>query len=115
MKERKDYKKEYNDFWKDIVENRFGILKKDQVKRELADFSFLMEQASIVYSEVANLSKTSYWAETILGELDDRFWRKDYIKDDLKDMLKSYTNGDEKDFNNLVDWLKEYFELDEEN
>jgi len=108
-----NYKKIYKDFWKGIIENKLGFIKKDQVMRELADYSFLMEQASTVYCEVANLSKTGYYAETIIGELDNRFWKKAYIKDDIKEMLNSY--NDEKDYDSLAEWLKEYFELDNDD
>lgn len=64
----------YNQFWKHNVETQSGI-NLTQIKRELFDFSFLMDQASAVYMHITNgrMSKTNYDANTVIGEADDYF------------------------------------------
>ncbi len=37
-----EYEKEYEDFWKAIIENEDGSINKDQLMRELSDFSVLI-------------------------------------------------------------------------
>lgn len=67
-----DYKKRYEEFWKDLVENPDGTLDKDKVMRELSDYRFLMTQASKVYCHVSGgmISKTNTYAEPIISEHD---------------------------------------------
>ena len=48
-----DYEKEYEDFWKDIVE-KDGVVDMDQIKKELFDFSRVMQEVSIVYDNITN-------------------------------------------------------------
>ena len=38
-----EVEKEYQEFWKDIVENEDGTLNKEQVKKELCDFTVSMK------------------------------------------------------------------------
>lgn len=42
----KTYQEEYEDFWKCIVENENGTLNKDQVMRELSDYSMVMDNCA---------------------------------------------------------------------
>jgi len=49
----KDYEKEYEDFWKEIVETD-GVMDIDKVKRELSDFSKLIENIPLVYDHITN-------------------------------------------------------------
>ena len=57
-----DYEKEYNDFWKDIVENEDGTLNKDQVMRELYDYSNINNniQANIINTIIICKTKIIY-------------------------------------------------------
>jgi hypothetical protein len=43
-----DYKKIYEDFWKEIVENKDGSLNKLQIMKELYDYSNVMDNCSKV-------------------------------------------------------------------
>jgi len=63
-----DYKSEYKEFWQNIVENKDGTLNKEQVMKELSDFSFILEQLPRIYMAVTGdkLSKTMYYANTII-------------------------------------------------
>jgi hypothetical protein len=89
-----DYEAEYERFWKAIVENPDGTLNLDQIKRELYDFSFLMEQASTVYESITDgrLSKTTHYASSVLQEhedvLQERF--EDYVDDEIVVFLDTH-------------------------
>lgn len=44
-----DYIQKYEDFWKNIVENGDGSLNKDQIMRELSDYSMVMNDCEKAY------------------------------------------------------------------
>ena len=46
------------EFWKDII-YKDGKIDEEQVMKELHDYSFLMEQASLVYEQISGLSKAN--------------------------------------------------------
>lgn len=68
-----DIDKEYEDFWKPIIENEDGTINLEQLKRELADFSMLMDATSRVYDYVTNgqVSKPNVRAEVVISLHDD--------------------------------------------
>ena len=70
----KTYQEEYEDFWKDIVENEDGTLNKDQVMRELSDYSMVIDNCEKAYSEMTNgiISK----ANTLFSEVETIFNEK---------------------------------------
>jgi hypothetical protein len=80
-----DYEKTYNDHWKRTVENEDGTLNKDQVMRELSDYTVVMDNASLVYSEIANLSKPNTAAHHVLAAADDLY--AGHHADDALDQL----------------------------
>ena len=56
-------------WWRDIIYKDDGTtIDEEQVMRELHDYSFLMEQAGIVYCDITDglLSKTTYYARDVL-------------------------------------------------
>ena len=72
MKE-KDYIKEYNDFWKNIVENKDGTLNKEQIMKELSDYSMVMDNCAraFVLMTNGNISKQNtmfFEVESIFNE-----------------------------------------------
>ena len=91
--------------WKEIIYKN-GKINATQVFKELDDYAFLMEQASKVYNHFTNLSKTNYFAETIISLIEDSTYPKNCVRDDVKDILESDMDKEE-----LIDELKEYFEL----
>ena len=110
----KSYQEVYQDNWAEIIENPDGTLNKDQIMRELADYSFLAEQASKVYCEIANLSKTTYYADTILSEMDSKYIWKEGAYDDLVncilfDIIEDYPEI-KLELKNYFD-IKEWFHL----
>lgn len=68
----KDYKKTYDDFWKNIVETD-GKLDLDKVQRELHDFHALMHNAGEVYCHVTGnrISKLNTDAQAVIAVADD--------------------------------------------
>lgn len=101
----KTYRKITKQMWKDIV-YKDGKLDEEQVLKELYDYSFLIRQASLVYCEVAGLSKTNYNAETIIQELNDRYLNKKDTQDDVESIIKYSKTKQE-----LIDELLIYFEI----
>lgn len=63
----------YNSFFKDIVENPDGTLNKDQVMRELADYTVFMDTASKVYCNITHgrISKINTNADAIISVYED--------------------------------------------
>lgn len=101
----KDYEKEYNDFWKDIVENKDGALNKDQIMRELSDYSMVMNNCASAYSTMTKgaISKQNtkfYEVESIFYEC---FIDYDTIRDDMLEILNTDNIED------LKYQIKDYF------
>lgn len=108
MKEERDYKKVYENFWKDLVEEN-GVLDKDKVMRELSDYEFMLDQVPKVYCEVtgSRISKPNTYAYEVIGQFNELFDRKDWYEDDLKDILDSEkTSAEEK-----LEEIRNYFNL----
>lgn len=104
-----EVEKEYEEFWKDIVEDD-GVLNKEQIKKELYDFSMVMVNCSKAYSEMTcgNITKPNTYFSEVLGIFQEKFWYVENVKDDVKDMLNSCSDTDE-----LKQELVEYFSLGE--
>jgi len=84
-----DWYKHYNEYWKGIIE-KDGKVDMNQLKKELFDYSNLMDNASKVYCHITNgmMSKTNYNADTVIAEADqaesDR--TSEAIKDELEEL-----------------------------
>jgi len=92
--------------WKEIIYKN-GKIDTTQVFKELDDYAFLMEQASKVYNHFTQLSKTNYFAETIINLIEDSTYPKDVVQDDIRDILESDMDKEE-----LINELQKYFELE---
>lgn len=75
MKDTIDVEKIWNEFWKEIVCNPDGTINIEQVKKELADFSFVMEQVPAVYEHITGgtLSKIMYHKEVVIAKADEHY------------------------------------------
>lgn len=64
----RDPEKDWKEFWKKIVCDSDGNIDVEQLKKELSDFRFLMDQASRVYEHVTagGCSRIDYSADTII-------------------------------------------------
>jgi len=107
MKKEKDYKQDYEEFWKNIVEVN-GVLDKDKVMRELSDYHFMLQEVPKVYCEVSGgrISKPNTYAFEVIGEFNEQFNRKDWYEDDLKEILEQDVSAQDK-----IDEITNYFNL----
>ena len=82
----KDYEKTYDDFWKGIVENEDGSLNLDQIKRELHDFQFLLENTSKVFDGLTGgrISKPNTLASVVISEVESIYEERteDYLSNE---------------------------------
>lgn len=92
--------------WKEIIYfyKGKGRINETQLFKELADYSFLMEQASKVYCHFTGLSKTNHFAETIISEIEERTYDKKITQDDINDIINSHSTKKE-----LIEEIKKYF------
>lgn len=72
LREELEQRKRAPDFWKDIVV-KDGTLDIEQVRRELEDYYFVMDQVANVYDHITGgkLSKPNYHAKVVIAEADD--------------------------------------------
>ena len=103
----KTYQQEYEDFWKDIVENEDGTLNKDQVMRELSDYSMVMDNCARAYclmtkQRISKQNTKFFEVENIFNEL---YLDNDIVVDDMIELLKS------EDLNELKQEIKDYFNI----
>lgn len=115
----KDYKEEYEEFWKDIIENEDGSINKDQLMRELADYSMVMHNCAMAYSTMTNqaISKQNTLFSEVESIFSDIYFSKeDYdvygCSEDLITILNDCDNIEE-----LKKDIIDYFDikLDEES
>lgn len=76
------YIENYNKRWKKIIENKDGSINKDQVMKELADFSMLIENLTKLYS-FATGNRVSY-TTTLASEVYSLF---------EEELQEQYDNG----------------------
>jgi len=84
-----DYEKTYEEFWKPLVENPDGTLNIDQIKRELHDFYFQMENTPKVFMHVTGdkVSKPNTFAEVVISLADEL--REEEIEEAVQNALQS--------------------------
>lgn len=107
----KSYEEEYNEFWKDIVENEDGTLNKDQVMRELSDYSMVMDNCAKAYYTMTNglISKQN----TCFDVVENKFYENFISKDD--DLIYGYLDdfvdilNDAETLEELKEELEKYF------
>jgi len=89
-----DYEKSFQTYWKNLVCNDDGSLNEDQIKRELHDYLFMLNEVPKVYSEVSGgmLSYPNYYANTVIGEFNNFVDNlcEDAVEDELE-YLKDQT------------------------
>ena len=103
----KTYQEEYEDFWKGIVENEDGTLNKDQVMRELSDYSMVMDNCARAYCRMTKqrISKQNTMFFEVEGIFDELYLDKDIVVDDMVEILK------ENNINELKKQIREYFDI----
>lgn len=70
----KDYEKEYNTFWKDIVENEDGSINKEQIMKELFDYSYFIENIPKLYDNISGgyISKPMTNINAVIQKVEER-------------------------------------------
>ena len=98
----------YDEFWKSLVEKN-GVVDFEQVKKELFDYHFLLEEVPKVYYEITQglLSKPNYPADVIIRQLEDKWFDRESVKEDIKVFIEEL--GNKEDF---IRELKQYFDID---
>ena len=72
----RDYNKDWEEFWKEIVTNPDGSINLEQLKKELSDFSIVMEEVPKVYTHITGgkLSYITYQANVVTDEADNYYY-----------------------------------------
>lgn len=97
-----DIEDDYQSFWKDLVETD-DVMDPEKVKAELYDFHFMMHEVPKVYCHITGnlLSKTMYYASTVIAQADDYAQEEYYInlnhdlehlEDEIKCLVESITD-----------------------
>ena len=107
----KDYRQEYEEFWKDIVEDENGNLDKEQIMKELSDFSMVIDNCTQAYyllskNKISDPTTMFYEVENIFNE---EYSDDEIIIEDMKEMLK------ETDINVLKKNIVDYFGILQDN
>ena len=101
----RDYVKDYEEFWKDIVENEDGTLNKDQVMRELSDYLMVMDNCARAYCTMTKqrISKQNTMFFEVEGIFNELYLDNDIVVDDMVEILK------ENDIDALKQEIRDYF------
>ena len=91
--------------WSWLYKN--GKLDEKAVLKEIYDYDFLLGEVPKVYSEITGglLSKTNYKAEVVLSEFNEKFWDKEIIISDIRELINS-----SKTLEELKEELKSYLD-----
>ncbi|HDR6289503.1 TPA: hypothetical protein QCU33_005653 [Bacillus cereus] len=99
-----NYEKDWKERWEEIV-MKDGKVDLEQVKKELSDYRYLLQQVPTVYSELAGLSKPFYPARTIIERAQER--QEEYARDIYLEDIKQMADDDGKV---SVEDIESYFE-----
>lgn len=115
--EEKNYKKEYEDFWKDIVENEDGTLNKDQVMRELSDYSMVMDNCARAFVLMTNgrISKQNTMFFEVESIFNNLFIEKDICADDLINTVITKDMSYEEIIKEIRDYFNYYDDVGDNN
>ena len=89
--------KESDDFWDSVFDEEYPFNKENAYK-ELKDYYFVLEQLPSIYMEITGgtLSKTTYFASSVIEAYNDSVERKLDRIDDLEYALKEISEYIEK-------------------
>lgn len=89
--------KESDDFWDSVFDEEYPFNKENAYK-ELKDYYFVLEQLPLIYMEITGgtLSKTTYFASSVIEAYNDSVERKLDRIDDLEYALKEISEYIEK-------------------
>jgi hypothetical protein len=106
-----NYEKNWEEFWKDIVTRDDGSIDLEQIKKELSDYRFLLEEIPKVYSHITNkLSYPNYYANTIIQEADYHYQKVhgDIIRDNIGEIINDKDLGKDEMIRLIREYIKSY-------
>jgi len=85
MNKQRNPEQDWEEFWKEIILNPDGSINLEQLKKELSDFSIVMEEVPKVYCHITGntLSKCTYLAEEVISCADNYYSHNMGFTDDL--------------------------------
>lgn len=106
----RDYEKDWEELWKDIVLNEDGSINLGQLKKELSDYAFILEEVPKVYNHIANLSYPNYYASVIIAEADDRYQELhgDVIREDIGRIINDVGLNYEELVFEIIEYISKY-------
>lgn len=110
-----EVEKVFQEFWADIVCNEDGSINMEQVKKELYDYEFLLNEVPKVYDEVTGgfLSKPNSYADAVLSFFRERYankaWAVKLLPDDWDDITADCVTNE--DYKNAI---FEYLDVEED-
>lgn len=88
--ELENYENCWESFWKNIILDENGSINIDQLKRELADFSMVMDNVSKVYCELTSnrMSKAHYLANDVISCVNSvqEEYQEEWFKDETEEI-----------------------------
>ncbi|KAF6630639.1 hypothetical protein H6F38_14525 [Paenibacillus sp. EKM208P] len=111
MKEVKSYQEIWKEKWEDICTNQDGTINLDQIQRELADYSFMLDQVPKVYEEVAGLSKPNAYARAVIDQFERmrkeafKMWLEDFVENN-ECMYERHINSDDEIDNEFAEGIR---------
>lgn len=105
-----DYEKEWSEFWRSLVTKEDGSIDLEQIKKELSDYSFILEEVPKVYSHIANLSYPNYYAQDIISEADEKYRRLhgDMIRDDIGEIIDDENMDSDEKLKEIREYIESY-------
>lgn len=96
----------WHTFWRDIILDNEGEIDVDQLKRELCDFHFMIDNTTRVFSEVSGhrISKPNTHADAVIGEFNNVLAEhSEFVKQDLLELIEGVEDPTE-----IRDLIKRY-------
>lgn len=114
-----DHNEIYDKFWKEIVEVG-GVIDIEQVKKELADYWFILQQVPKVYGAITKgkLTKPNYYASEVIAEYEDcvnKLVEEELKEQELKlrtDWLAYEVNNKEFDKIKAREFVEQEYEIE---
>lgn len=93
-----DVEHSWHTFWRDIILDEDGEIDVDQLKRELSDFHYMIDNTTRVFSEVSGhrISKPNTHADAVIGEYNNQLQEHyQFAKDDILELIEGVDDPEE--------------------
>lgn len=113
--ESRDYEKDWEEFWSNIICDEHGNINIQQLKKELSDFSMVLEEVPKVYCALTNntLSKVHYFADTVISIASDvqEAAYQERFKDNVQEVVINIASVLSEDDNSKYHLVKCLYEV----